>query len=76
MTDDSEIRILSIDRPTTTTIRSRTMLLMHEELARARVRDLQSAAELRPAQLPAGRRRPRRSPAAALRARLALRPAS
>lgn len=57
--------------------RSRSMLLLHEELARARIRDRRSAAELRSLQLALVRRHPRRRPrAAALRARLAPRLAS
>ncbi len=70
--DDVAPTCLTNDRPR----RSRTMLLLHEELARARIRDRRLAAELRSRQLAVARRRPRRPRAAVLRARLAPRLAS
>lgn len=59
--------------PTRPIVRSSTMLLMHEELARARMRDLHrdAVASTRARQLLAARRWQRRSERAALRARLA-----
>ncbi len=60
------------DRPS----RSRNMLLMHEELARARMRDRRAETELRSLQLAVARPRHRRVRAASRRARLVLRPVS
>lgn len=64
------------DLPVNSPIRSRTMLLLHEELSRARMRDRWVVPELRSLQLSAVEPPPRRPRVAPRRLRLLLRQAS